>query len=418
MIIDPRRRQHLIHLPDHGRRRLLQGAGAFGALALLGGCRLPGGTRCGLHGLGIDLARAPYQNNGATPWYATLALGTAGQPLKFALDTGSDFIWVTSTLCDLPGDSCEHYGGQQFDFEASSTFDWIDKSDQTVDFGPWGSMTVSTGRDHLALPGAPSTATTLYLSKDYQGSQFEQLDWDGGIGFPAGSAYAKPGISFLMADLMNAGAIAEDFPYLSFETDYATRTGRCQIGGFDPDRIDPYGYLFLPWQAYTTLPGVEYIWSTPLSNYEVGGQSIAQNVSFALDSGSSQFKGDDDIMKSTLRIIGSTVPKPDVTLTLGRNEFGGSGQIVVPPSIYEVAIEAGPQAGQTLPQFNPLGIPKLVLVGSVLMDQLYTVYEYAAQTTPAGFQLSPVGIWLFNRLDGPALIARGREPAALLRRLG
>jgi saccharopepsin len=406
-------------LPDPGRRALLRGAGALGALSLLGGCRLPGGTPgWTLPGLSLPLLRAPYQNNGATPWYANLALGTPGQPLKFALDTGSNFIWVTSTLCQLPGNSCPHYGGRQFDFNASSSFGWVDPHDRTVDFGPWGSMTVWTGSDVFQLPDGPSPTTTLYLSKEYSGPQFEQLDWDGGIGFPSGSAYVQPGISFFMAELMDAGAISPDYPYLAFDTDYNTRLGSCQIGGFDPDRIDPYAYLFLPWQVYNALPGVEYIWSGALQRYAVGGQSLAQNVSFALDSGSSQFKGDDAIMNNTLAIIGKAAQKPDVELFLGRTDEGGSGRIVVPPSVYEVTIEAGPQAGQTLPQFNPLGLTDLVLVGSVLMDQLYSVYEYRVQATPVGYQLAPVGIWLFNKLGGPQLIrGRSREPAAIVKRM-
>ena len=404
--------------PDPSRRQLLRGAGALGALSLLGACRVPGGSPVfTLPGLSFPLQRAPYQNNGATPWYAAMAPGTPGQPLKFAFDTGSNFIWVTSTLCDLPGDSCPHYGGGQFDYQASSTFAWVDPHDKVVDFGPWGSMTVWTGSDVFQLPGAPSPTTTLYLSKDYSGSQFEQLDWDGGIGFPSGSDYVQPGISFFMAELMDAGAISPDDPYLSFHTDYATKTGHCRVGGFDPDLIDPYAWLFLPWQAYTALAGIEYIWSTPLARYTVGGQTLAQDVSFALDSGSSQFKGDDTIMNTTLSLIAAAAQKPDVGLFMGRGEDGGTGQIIVPPSIYEVLIEAGPQAGQVLPQFNALGTPELVLVGSVLMDQLYAVHEYSVQATSSGYRLAPVGIWLFNKRGGPALIqTRSREPAALLTR--
>lgn len=89
-------------------------------------------------GLVYPLTRGPYQNNGATPWYATLPIGTPGQNLKFGLDTGSNFIWVTSTLCAESGNPCTHYGGQEFAYGKSSSFVWVDRTDKNVSFGPWG----------------------------------------------------------------------------------------------------------------------------------------------------------------------------------------------------------------------------------------------------------------------------------------
>ncbi|MFQ5535718.1 MAG: hypothetical protein ACE5EM_12995 [Sphingomonadales bacterium] len=58
-----------------------------------------------------------------------------------------------------------------------------------------GTMVIETGRDLIGTPIGRATTTSLYLSKDYSGSQFAQLDWDGGIGFPSGSQYAQPGVS-------------------------------------------------------------------------------------------------------------------------------------------------------------------------------------------------------------------------------
>ncbi|HEV2721920.1 MAG TPA: hypothetical protein VG323_18005, partial [Thermoanaerobaculia bacterium] len=150
--------------------------------------------------------------------------------------------------------------------------------------------------------------------------------------------------------------------------------------------------------------------------YFVGSERVAANVQFCLDSGSSQFKGDDDIMNTTLKLVGGS-PQPDVRLVLGINAEGVAGQIVVPPSIYMVEIEAGPQQGQLLPQFNPLGLTGLVLVGSVLMDELYTILCYDVTETEHGYHLSPIGMWIFNKKGGtPIIQTTSSKPFALARR--
>jgi hypothetical protein len=124
---------------------------------------------------------------------------------------------------------------------------------------------------------------------------------------------------------------------------------------------------------------------------------------FCLDSGSSQFKGDNFIMNATLRCV-KHVHVP-VRLTVGTNVGSGTpGVIVVPPSVYNVPIEAGPGEGLTLPQFAPLNLKNLVLAGSVLMEHLYTVFEYSVAQGPEGFLLSPVAMYLYNKPNGPKLI--------------
>src|SRR5689334_20925787 len=71
----------------------------------------------------IPLVNGPFQNNGASQWFGNLAIGTPGQPLKIAIDTGGSFIWTTSSLCAPT--SCVHYGNGRFIWEKSSTFQWV-----------------------------------------------------------------------------------------------------------------------------------------------------------------------------------------------------------------------------------------------------------------------------------------------------
>lgn len=381
------------------RRGFMKGLGALGALSLLSRSMPLAALTNGAPGLVFPLIRGPFQNNGATPWYTQLGIGTPPQMLKIALDTGSKFFWVTSTLCGPSG--CAHSGGGQFDYTASSSFSWISQVDKPVSFGPWGTMTVWTGQDVIAIPGI-SAPERMYLSKSYSGPQFAELDWDGGIGLPSGSDYADPAVSFLVADLMNSGVIDPEYPYIAFETDYQGGTGTCRIGGVDPTRYDPNTGLQMSWAPYMQYPGVEYIWSTPLLGYTVGDVVIPlpSSAMFALDSGSSQFKGDPGIMSETLQIIASE-PNANVIIEVGGGA-GGPGKITVPPSVYNVLIEAGQGQGTVVPQFNPLvGLDALALVGSVLMDQFYTVFEYDVVGTKPNYSLIPVAMYLYQKVNGP-----------------
>ncbi|HKS22417.1 MAG TPA: pepsin-like aspartic protease [Thermoanaerobaculia bacterium] len=351
--------------------------------------------------LSVPLVNGPYQNNGASQWYANVGIGTPPQQLKIAIDSGSNFIWTTSTLC--PPTSCHHYGRGRFDYEKSSTFEFHDKNPITVSFGPWGSMTVETGDDDYTVASA-DLPLRFFLSSEYSGSQFEQLDWDGGLGVPSGTDYADPRVTFFVAALMDAGLMDPEMPYVSFVTDPAAGEGLVSFGAIDLDAVELDSAVFLPWTPYTQFPDVRYIWSTPLSQYRVGDKLVAANVQFALDSGSSQFKGDDRIMEETQHLVKTPGMQPDVTLVLGTTPDGLPAAIVVPSSVYMVEIQAGPQQGQVLAQFNPLGLTGLVLVGSVLMDQLYTICEYSVTETAYGHHLSPVGMWIFNKKGGPQLI--------------
>jgi saccharopepsin len=126
---------------------------------------------------------------------------------------------------------------------------------------------------------------------------------------------------------------------------------------------------------------------------------------FALDSGSSQFKGDDGIMNTILGLVNNTPNSPNVELVLGYTSTGEQGTIVVPPSLYNVEIQAGQGQGQVISQFQPLGLDNLVLVGSVLMDYLYTIFEYSISKDSQGnYSCVPVGMWLFNKTNGAKLI--------------
>lgn len=354
-------------------------------------------TKPPANGVVFPMQRGPYQNNGASPWYATINLGTPAQPLKLAIDSGTNITWVTSTLC--PPDQCIHFGGARFDYRASSTFTFTDCLQRPYSFGPWGTMQVETAADVLAVPGGYHIPARLFLAAAYGGEQFKQLNWDGGIGLPCSSAYAEGRSSFLLQELISSGQFDPAHPYVAFDWNANDHSGTCQMGAIDLSRtVGPH--LFLPWSVYNKLPGVEYIWSADLKSYSVGGETLATTIKFALDSGSSRFKGDDRIMAQTLALI-ARGGHPDVVL-----EFA-DGEITLDANAYNILIEEGPQKGQVLPQFAPLGLSDLVLVGSLVMEHCYTILEYqVVQCHPEVYSLAPVGVWLFNRPDGAQIITR------------
>ena len=55
-----------------------------------------------------------------------------------------------------------------------------------------------------------------------------------------------------------------------------------------------------------------------------------------------------------------------------------------------------------------------MLVGSVLMDHLYTVFEYEVTQSADGYALSPVGMWIFSKAgDYPIIQNHQDRPARI-----
>ncbi|HAS6052973.1 TPA: hypothetical protein I7122_09520 [Vibrio vulnificus] len=370
-------------------------------------------------GLVMPLQKGPFQNNGASPWFANIGVGTPSQKMKFSFDTGSNFNWVTSTFCKEP--YCQHFGGGKFDAYESITYLSISEVDQKVDFGPWGEMLVVAGNDDLQLLPKTRVNSDLYLSRLYKGEQFKELDWDGGIGLPtlmhAPLAENEPCVQYrgvhcksreasfhFVETLVEQGLISQECPYVSFSTDSDTGEGEVTFGILDVSYADSLEYLFLPWQRYS-IESLYYIWTTPLTKLSLNGEEICQSTPelpqwFCLDSGSSQFKGDPINMKVARALAKMT--KGNFTITIPDNELTHGGNLIVPESLYDVYIEEGLGKGERVVQFEPMdGLDALTLVGSVIMDSLYCVYQYRVEQDN---KLQPVGMWIFNKRNGLKII--------------
>lgn len=351
----------------------------------------------------IFMLRGPYQFNGASPWYAPLNLGTPGQSLKFALDSGSNTNWVTSSQCTTP--ACQQH--TPFRIYDSSTFQFLDTAIDTMNFGPWGDMQVNLGEDLLSLPNTQlSIPTSIMLSVKYEGEKFVELDWDGGIGFPA--QMHDTTTSWLLQQLVQQGSIDADQVYASFYMDTDNNEGIVTLGGYDLDLVDPDSRLSFPFSVYDLLP---YLWTTVLNSWTVGGQEViapGQGFHFAFDTGSSDFKGDTSATDQAIDLINAYYQTygqyPEMELSMGTDQYGNPGKLMLGPDQYRVMIQAGNGAGQMQTAIDTLNIPELLLVGSIMLEHLYTVFWYERTGTPGNYQLQPTETWLFNKTNGPKII--------------
>jgi len=326
------------------------------------------------------LVRGDLTDDGATPWYATVGLGTPPQPLRFMLDTGTTNTWITDSRCTT--DACKAHSA--FDAQQSSTFVASHHGSHTVDFGPWGTMTVELGCDvcHLYREANGEQASvplnepmSIYLATNYEGSQFTQLDCDGGCAIPA-IRWKSP--SALMEQLWLQGLIQR--PLASFYFHAEQRKGSCLMGALDPRRFDPHTVNLLP---VTPLDGsLSYLWTVKLSDLACGGKSLGTDLDLALDTGSSVFKGSCAMIQPMLAAItrGGTLPTvvsspdllsdyPDLTLTLGNRIY------TLTPQQYFMQEEADHRWHLGVRCLD--GLPDgLLVVGAVFLDTVYSAFFF------------------------------------------
>lgn len=316
--------------------------------------------------------------NGATPWVASLGLGTPAQPMRFMLDTGTLNTWVTGAQCTT--DACRVH--RAFDAGQSSTYVGDGKPARKVDFGPWGSMTVLGGQDvcHLQLNTPQGLANlslddpiSLEIAIDYDGPQFAALDCDGGLAIPS---VADTESTALLALLKDQGHI--QYAIASFYTDAATGSGQCLMGAADPALYDADTLQLLP-LVPPSMAALNYLWCVGLEAFSCGGRVGGTNLCFALDTGSSFFKGSTALIQGIRASITDNGRLPevlhdparladydDITLAIGKRNY------VLTPRDYFQELQPGlwVLGVQVLD-----GLPDdLLVVGSVFLDTVYTVF--------------------------------------------
>ncbi|MCP5104142.1 MAG: hypothetical protein GY950_12220 [bacterium] len=329
----------------------------------------------------FELQQGIADDNGATPWYSVIPMGTPGQLLKFAVDTGTTHSWVTSARCTT--DACLMH--RRFFPNDSSTYKPVGspRTPTTINFGPWGELKAFLGRDYLALnqglpfgkkPGVRQLMR-LYLSTFYQGEQFEDLVWDGGIAVPR----TKPGTvdsdeSLLL--LKTSGLI--DVEMVSFWCNAFTGDGLCLMGAVDPRKFDPASLNVVP---VTPLPAPnDSLWNVKLDRLECRGEGVFDgDIDFVLDTGSSRFKGDRRYIEKIKCAITNDWeldgvikggdpdfdPYPNLYLDIHGETY------TLKPSQY--FMEVSPGVWELA--FHPMdGLEGILLVGSVFLDAVYSIF--------------------------------------------
>jgi hypothetical protein len=324
-------------------------------------------------------------NNGGTPWTSTVGIGSPPQLLKVMLDSGTVNTWVTSTRCQTA--ACMAH--RRFDAQDSDSYRVVDNQPQSRNFGPWGTMRVVIGADRFHLEHVSGKEPTrrpvtqampFEAAIDYAGEQFQQLDCDGGIAIPLPSSSKDGTSTSLIQQLLLDGKI--DYPVAAFWSDADRGTGECVFGAIDPDKYMPDTLQWLP--AHPPGGGLDYLWAVDPKGFHVDGRIVDAGITrFVFDSGSSYFKGPEALIEKLVAAVTDHHRLP-VSVTSAR----------ALDNYPVISIALGNQSYELRPQqyFMKLdddlwqlgievldGMPDgMLLVGSVLMDTLYCVFDLSA----------------------------------------
>jgi hypothetical protein len=249
----------------------------------------------------IKLQRPLYEpDNGATAWFTEdIGLGTPEQSvLKFMIDTGTKNSWITSTYCNTDAASSH----SKFDTEKSTSFKFIHDKEE-INFGAWGKMIIRQGNDVIHLPDKKNFPINIDVSLSYTGIQFMELIADGGIGIPAHTPKQTDNSTLLLNELKFRNII--DDAIVSFWYNRKKLEGEVMWGGINLEKINP--------KSINTVNLIDFpndleCWLINLDSLnsvfpDGSTKNILTNVAFALDTGSSQFKGDENYINQCKAVI-------------------------------------------------------------------------------------------------------------------
>lgn len=329
--------------------------------------------------LSFELQRPYYEpDNGATSWYAEIGLGTPVQSnLRFMIDTGTKNTWITSDLCSTS--ACEPH--RKFDPASSSSYQKAGVP-ETINFGAWGSMAITPSKDIIALPDIEDTLEVVFdMATNYTGSQFQELICDGGIGIPC-HIPTGTNSTLILNLLKEKGLIGRTIA--SFWYDRETLKGEAQFGGVDNKRfkMDTVNVVDL-----INFPTDLECWIVNLDSMnglfaDGSTKNMLKNVAFALDTGSSQFKGDPKFIDAAKKVITNNGQYPEIITSPERVqdhpypvvELVINGvSYKLPPEKYFIQVS---ETEWHLAFHFLAGCENELLVGTTFLESVYSAFDF------------------------------------------
>jgi len=359
----------------------------------------------------IPLKTGLAKNNGATPWYAEISIGNPPneQLFKLIMDTGTGSTWVTSDECETV--PCKHH--RKFDADLSTSHIWIDTLERSSELGAWGSFTFKVGQDtwnfnafnseskrNQQLYRVPEMrflqATGLIDGKKPDGSfntNWDDLVQDGSLAFPAESL-GNPSTQIL--DLLIREKLITK-KIVSYHTNPNLNKGEVILGGLDRSKFEAGTLKYFP--LVRGIAGQDHsgsLWTIELIEIIVGGKSVKlpDTVVFALDTGSSRFKGDPVIINNIVDLITEKGRKanavntqselmayPNITFVL-KDEHDKLVRYTLSAEHYFQQFPDSLQLAfhELFPDKNS-STKNILLAGSIFLDNYFTVFDYT--TSPA-----------------------------------
>lgn len=336
------------------------------------------------------------------------------------MDTGTSSTWVTSRECDtLP---CRQH--RRYDHQLSDTHVWIDQQVRASELGPWGKFQFKVGQDtwHFwaanpqrgeldrtlySVPGMRFLeAVTLMDGQNPDGtanSNWDDLVQDGSLAIPSEAA---GGMSTQWLDLLIARKRV-DRKVVSYWTSRELNRGEAVFGGFNEKRYDPASLKYYPVSRdISTVDKASDLWSVRLHEIVVGDSEIELplgGAAFALDTGSSRFKGDPTIVDDIVNLITHNGARPlavedpsdldsyPVFAVVLVDKDGGRNEYRLTAHEYFQEFPDGWRlAFHELQPTKDSSVARLLLAGSVFLDHYYTVYDYTTD---------PVRVGIAGRVD-------------------
>lgn len=310
-----------------------------------------------------------------------LKVGSQGDILSVVYDTGSTNLWFASTLCKN-GPCLKR---RRYDPYSSSTYKEGDY-DLHVTFGT-GELSGQQGVDDVEMAGFKVKQQTFAMIEVEKGSIFDQLDFEGilGFAFPKMSAnHVEPFFDQVMQQkLLKTNAFSFFF----------TKLPKDASAVFFGD-VDPRLYQ----GELTGFPIIEdYYWTVDLKQFKIGNKIMQGPKKVVFDTGTTYYTAPKSLLPTVLAempqagcesIRLGTSGLPDMSFTLiGHN--GKETELTMKPSEYFVSSGVD---GMCDPAWMPIDVPSPHgpgwIFGEAFMRSYFTSFHRGDGTRPSEVKIA------------------------------